>query len=371
MEAAMQPAFIKGLRLSDLFYNEAVKPILDKHFPDLKYSAGRLDSGSDVLGFDTPRSTDHGWGPRLNLFVSNADLGQADAITKALGENLPHEFHGYSTNFSDINIGNSWMQPTISYPICHGVSVQTVRSFFVKRIGLDPRDGLNVADWLTFPEQELRVIASGQVFHDGLGELEKAKAQLVYYPHDVWLYLLATQWRRIDQEEPFMGRCGEVGDELGSRIVAARLVRDLMRLCFLMERQYAPYSKWLGTAFSKLNCAERLMPLFTAALDSSTWQERETSLSQAYTLIAEMHNALGITPSLDTGVTYFHDRPFRVLGSGRFVEVIRDSIKDETVRRLPPYLGGVNQFVDSTDVLSNTDAFSKLKFMFDEEPGND
>jgi hypothetical protein len=54
-----------------------------------------------------------------------------------------------------------------------------------------------------------------------------------------------------------MARCGDVGDELGSRLVAARLIEELMRLCFLMEKQYWPYAKWFGTAFSKLACAGR------------------------------------------------------------------------------------------------------------------
>ena len=39
----------------------------------------------------------------------------------------------------------------------------------------------------------------------------------------------------------------EFGDELGSQVVAARLVREIMKLAFLMEKKYAPYSKWLGT----------------------------------------------------------------------------------------------------------------------------
>lgn len=35
----------------------------------------------------------------------------------------------------------------------------------------------------------------------------------------------------------------------GSAVITARLARDLMRLCLLMDRRYPPYSKWLGTAF--------------------------------------------------------------------------------------------------------------------------
>jgi Domain of unknown function (DUF4037) len=47
----------------------------------------------------------------------------------------------------------------------------------------------------------------------------------------------------------------EIGDELGSRLVAARLAQDAVRLYFLQERRYASYGKWLGSAFARLNAA--------------------------------------------------------------------------------------------------------------------
>lgn len=68
------PPFIKGFELSSLYFKEAVQPILDSYFPHLDYSAGRLDFGSDVLGFDTPMSRDHDWGPRLILFLDENEL---------------------------------------------------------------------------------------------------------------------------------------------------------------------------------------------------------------------------------------------------------------------------------------------------------
>ena len=69
--------------------------------------------------------------------------------------------------------------------------------------------------------------------------------------------MLAAQWTWVAQEEAFVGRAVEVGDELGSRVMAARVVRELMRLCFLLERAYAPYSKWLGSAFARLDARAR------------------------------------------------------------------------------------------------------------------
>ena len=68
-------------------------------------------------------------------------------------------------------------------------------------------------------------------------------AELAYYPHSVWLYLVAAQWARIGQLEAFVGRAGEVGADTASRLICAQLVHDVMRLAFLLERTYAPYAK--------------------------------------------------------------------------------------------------------------------------------
>ena len=68
--------FVKGLDLSRIFYEEAIKPILESEFPDLVYSAGHLGAGSDVLGFDTKQSMDHDWGPKLVVFLNNEDHAQ-------------------------------------------------------------------------------------------------------------------------------------------------------------------------------------------------------------------------------------------------------------------------------------------------------
>ena len=62
--------FIPGLRLSEVLFEEAVRPILAEVFPGLRYTAALIGPGSEVLGYDTPRSTDHNWGPRLLLFVA-------------------------------------------------------------------------------------------------------------------------------------------------------------------------------------------------------------------------------------------------------------------------------------------------------------
>jgi hypothetical protein len=342
--------FIKGLELSELFYKEAVKPILAKRFPDLIYSAALIGLGSEVLSFDTPQSMDHDWGPRLMLFLGETDHETYhDGINQTLRQELPGEIHGYPTSFGHHEDNTTVMTATDSGPINHGVRFLTVQCFFKHVLNFDPAGNIRAADWVSVPEHHLMMLTSGRVFHDGLGQLEPIRARLRYYPDDVWLYLLAAQWRRIAQEEAFMGRCGQVGDDLGSRLIAARLVRDLMRLCFLIERRYAPYIKWFGSAFAQLDCASDLVPIFTRVLEANSWEERQTHLTATYEFVARMHNTLGITEPLTTEVSQYHSRPFLVIHADRFVDAIRAVIKSEEVRALPEHLGSIDQFIDSTD----------------------
>ncbi len=357
--------FIPGLALSELFYDEAVKRVLAARFPDLAYSAARIGWGSDVLGFDTERSTDHGWGPKLELFVpEGTEERTRDRITEVLSEDLPYEVYGYPTNFASPEVDGGWLEPIASGPVTHGVRVWTIGSFADDYLGIDPYGDLAPVDWLVLPQQRLRSMTAGRVYHDGLGELEPLRRKLRYYPRDVWLYMLAAQWQRISQEEPFMARCGETGDEAGSRIIAARLVHDLMLLCFLMESTYAPYSKWFGTAFSRLRCAAPLTPMLMGALQGNSWQEREEHLARAYEAAASLHNALAITPPLPVHVSPFYSRPYLVIHGQQFAEAIRAAIESPEVRGLAPSIGSIDQYVDSTDILSNTHTWAALRALY-------
>jgi hypothetical protein len=350
--------FLKGLDLSELYYREAIRPILEASFPGLPHSAALLGPGSDVLGFDTPQSMDHDWGMRLMLFLSEADHPvYRERIDQALRAALPRQFHGYPVDMALRYSSRAEDQESAGDESRHCVLIPTVRGFFDKILHADPSGELRPAEWLTFSEQHLRSLTQGRVFHDGLGQLAPIRARLAYYPPDLWLYLLAAQWQRIGQEEHFMGRCGQAGDDLGSRLVAGRLVKDIMRLCFLIERQYAPYIKWFGTAFAQLPCAGDLLPELEGALEANTWQARETHLSAAYEMIAAMHNRLGVTPPLSIQVRPFFDRPFQVIDAGRFTEALRAAITDPRVLALPAHLGSVDQYVDSTDALNYSEQF--------------
>jgi hypothetical protein len=356
-DCLMARNFMTGLELASAFYEEAVRPILTADFAGMPYAAALLGSGSEVLGFDTEMSTDHHWGPRVMVFLREPDYEPyAAALKAALSHQLPVRFRGYSTNYSapnpqDNNVQH--LQLVESGPVNHRVEVHTLRGYWRDYLGFELAHDLEPADWLSFPEQKLRTLSAGAVFHDEVG-LQATRDRFRYYPHEVWLYLLASGWNRIAEEEHLMGRAGLVGDELGSALIGSRLVRDLMRLCFLMERQYAPYPKWFGRAFAQLACAPALAPFLRQAQFAQTWFEREQGLMQAYEFIAALHNGLKITAPLPTTVREFFGRPFKVIALHGFAEALCAQITAPEVKQLAQHglIGGIDLISDNTDILS-------------------
>jgi hypothetical protein len=367
-EESRTTTFIPGLQLGRLFYTEAVRPILDAHFPGLAHDAALIGSGSDKLGFDTAMSTDHDWGPSVILFLREEDISLEPQIREVMAYHLPHTFYNYPTNFADspLEPGTPVATPTTSGPINHRVLVTTVRAFVLQQLGFDLRTSPAPADWLTFPSQVLRTLTSGEIYHHGTGELQAMRDLFHWYPHDVWLYIMAAGWRRISQEEHLMPRAGYVGDELGSSIMGSRLVRDIMSHCFLIERHYAPYPKWFGTAFSMLRCAPELAPLLLTAQHAPSWKEREAALVPAYSYLARAHNALALTDPLSEDATQFFNRPFQVIWGDRFADALLARVTDPAVQQIiaRPLIGNIDQLSDNTDLRSNPSLRRRVRRLY-------
>ncbi|MGC4897091.1 DUF4037 domain-containing protein [Micromonospora sp. DT31] len=344
-------SFVPGLVLARRFHDEVVAPLLSRRLPALRYAAGLLDGGSELLGLDTSRSTDHDWGPRTQVFVGRAE--DVAPVRAVLDAELPARFLGWPARFAGGPADRLGVARTGGDR--HGVDVHELVPWWRGRLGVDPRAGLTTDDWLATPTQRLAELTGGAVFHDGLGSaLSTIRAALSWYPDDVWRYVLASGWQRVAQAEHLAGRCAEVGDDLGSRVVTAGLARDLMRLGLLAHRRWPPYAKWLGTVFAALPVAAPATDALAVALGPGDWAVRQVGLAGALETVADWTNGTGLATPVDPTVRPFHARPFLVLDAGRFVAALRGAISDPWLREQPP-VGAVDQFVDSVDVLTRPD----------------
>ncbi|AVF02316.1 hypothetical protein C4375_00265 [Devosia sp. I507] len=162
----------------------------------------------------------------------------------------------------------------------------------------------------------------------------------------MWLYKIAAQWNRIAEERTYIGRTAEAGDEIGSRVIAARMIHNIMRLALLLERRYAPYPKWLGSAFSQLPCAVELAPLLERALSASDWRQREQHIMEAVQTLAEVQLGKNIPGAITPEEGVLHDRPFRFIDTVKLSDAIGAEIADQQLRQLPRF-GGADQFLGS------------------------
>jgi hypothetical protein len=354
---------VNGIELTRRLWADAVEPILSRRFPELDLAAALLGYGSEVLGFDDEVSQDHHWGPRLLLFVPDQALRRADEIQRTLADELPLEVGGVATNFGPPAPDGSRMPQAVERgPVDHRVEVHAVAAFMRTEVGFDPLQRIAVADWLVTPTQQLLRVTAGEVFADGVGELTAARTALHWYPLDVWLLAMAGEWRRVAQLEHLLGRAGSRGDELGSRLVGARLVEAVMRLGFLQARRYAPYPKWFGSAYAQLQRPEQ--PSLEAALAASDWRERERVLCDALRAAAVAHNELAVTPPVDPDPRAFHGRPFQVLDADRFVFALREAIEDPDVRRIGHDAGAIDAVSLNVDVLTRPHLWRQMSSLY-------
>lgn len=329
-------SFVAGLDLAEGFYRSVVEPLVDR-----PHAAGLLGEGSEVLGYDSPRSTDHSWGPRLQLFVDAHDVPD---VRQRIDRNLPELYAGHPVRF------HAWQDGTVR----HHVEVTTLPGWLSEQLGVRSPGQLTTAAWLALPQQRLLQATAGRVFRDDRGDLTAARAALAWYPTDVWLWMMAGQWRLIADIEPFIGRTAEAGDYRGSRLATATLAQRLMQVCFLQERRYWPYPKWFGTAFAQLAAGAVIGPLVDAALAAPD-QDNVAAVLEA---VAARHNALGLTAELDPTCGPFQVgidnavRPYRVLNAGRFATACQEAIEDPALRALTA-VGAFDQLTHSADALRN------------------
>jgi hypothetical protein len=252
---------------------------------------------------------------------------------------LPETFGGHPVRFV-----TTW-DPEVR----HRVQVEDVDSFVGSRTGISASETLSIPQWLSLNGQAVLEVTAGPVFVDALGALTAARRRLAWYPEALWAYVVATDWTRTAEELPFVGRAAERGDDLGSRVIAARLVGVAMHLAHLLERRWPPYSKWIGTSTSRLPRAATVTEPLHRALGASDWQAREKGLVDALRALHRLQRAVGL-PGVDDPVQPFWDRRYCGIRED-VVRLLEGSVTDPAVRALPRGVGSVEQWSSNVAVL--------------------
>jgi hypothetical protein len=142
-----------GAELAVAFFTAEVRPLMERSLPGVAYLAGRLGSGSEVLGFDDDRSRDHDFGYRLTLLVDEVDAHLIAALDERLEAKLPEQFLGRPVRFP-----TTWDDRHR-----HKVEVATVEGFARSRLGVELTNSSGPQDWLSMPGQSVLEVVAGPV----------------------------------------------------------------------------------------------------------------------------------------------------------------------------------------------------------------
>jgi len=281
---------IKGLELSEAYYDRYGKAMLSEQFPELKdkIAAGLIGSGSECLGYDDGLSQDHDFEPGFCIFIGGedeVDSRTAFRLERAYAK-LPDEFMGYKrARLSPV--GGSR----------HGVI--RLDEFLGSKLGI--RSGvLQPIDWLRIPEYSIREVTNGKIFYDGSGTLTGIRAALSKMPEDVRLKKLAGHLLNMAQAGQYnYGRCCSRGDQGAAQLALFEFVKSGINVVYSLNKELMPYYKWAFRGMRELPVSGELEGPFTMLLttpnDSGMAEVKAQAVESICSCIIEELKRQGLT----------------------------------------------------------------------------
>ena len=234
---------MNGLELSQLYYEECGRPVLELEFSELLpfLAVGMFGSGSECFGYDDAVSQDHDFEPGFCIFLPDEETvnRRSEFLLERAYAKLPHVFHGYERS-PMLPVGGAR----------HGVL--RTQDFFMRTVG--SADGeLTLEQWLSLPEQALAEATNGLVFFDNYGEISRIRDHLRYYPEDIRLKRLAGFLLLMGQSGQYnYERCLRHQEPAAAQLAVTEYVKSCLSVLFLLNRRYQPYYKWVFRALRSL-----------------------------------------------------------------------------------------------------------------------
>ena len=238
---------IQGLELSEKYYEAFGRQMLEDRFPEIldQIAVGLVGHGSECFGFDDRISTDHDFGPSFCIWLPREVYVQYGERVQAAYDALPREFMGFSERVAEEQGQGR-------------VGVLCLEDFYAGFLGRESVPA-NDQEWLAMDEASLAAVTNGKVFEDRLGWFSNIRETLLqYYPQDVWRRRLAQSLAKTAQSGQYnYARAMKRGERIAAELALTEFIRESMKTVYLLNRQYAPYDKWMHKGMRDLSvCPE-------------------------------------------------------------------------------------------------------------------
>lgn len=355
---------MKGLDLCRTYYNDIIKPIINRYidFIEDEHASALIGWGSEVLGNDDELSKDHEWGPRCIIFLTEQLKQYKDRIYEILNTEIPPTFMGYPTRFVVDEKYMGVRSPSIDRTGDVHIEITTCEEYLNSNLGITvPK---NDFQWLNIPENRLLELTNGEIFFDGFGELTKLrKIYSDYYPDNIWKYRLAYAWQSLGWDIDLIGLCDDRGDFLSARHCLSESISRIIKIAFLLNRKYAPsYAKWIHREFYKLPyLSKEIGPIIENCYIENDLKLVTKKLLEICNMLIEYENSLGSLPKLKNKINYF-SRGYSDTDFQYIAEQIYDTI-DGQLKSIP-IEGALDQWISNQDFLIDANKMKLLSIIY-------
>lgn len=259
---AAMGSILPGRVLCRAYYEEVVRPMLEKQFPEYlgKIAVGLAGEGSDCFGFDDQYSMDHDWGADICLWLT-------EETWDAVGEKLVQEYEQLpKEQFLTEKLGNkvgagqikAMLQNTAFGQKRRGV--MKISDFYHRLLQADCYEDI---DWRSVSDASLAAAVSGEVYRDDEGVFSAFREKLLQgYPEEIRYLKLAESAAGFAQSAQYnYGRMKQRGDMLTAHMMLSEGMRQAMKLMHYIEGKYPLHDKWLYRSTKELPGAETLCVL--------------------------------------------------------------------------------------------------------------
>ncbi len=233
---------MRGLDLSQSFFEEKGFPLLMKNIPDLipSMAFGMVGEGSECLGLDDEISRDHDYGPRFFIWIPGNIMDENNNRIKNVLELLPSSYKGFK---SQMELGSN-----LRSGIC------SIEDFYSRYTSFDTLP-LSSSAWLDIPESYLARCTNGRVFIDFYGEFTKIRNYLLgFYPDDILRKKLSAYMAKMAQSGQYNYERSLRRKDIDSAFFSLyEFIDNCYSVLFLIAGKYKPYYKLTSRRLRQLN----------------------------------------------------------------------------------------------------------------------
>lgn len=245
---------ISTLEICRKFYEEYGADMIRRTAPEYesRIAVGLAGEGSECFGFDDEISRDHDFGVGFCMWMDRETY-------QAIGQKLDLAYHSLlKEKGTDFN--RSYFGDTVSdyQPRSDGRrGVLEIASWLGNVLHMQPDLDRIIGKrfWTCAEERFLATAVNGQVWRDDQGMFTRIRKEIEsYYPDPVYYLKLAEQLHLFSHAgQSNYPRVMARGDLVTAALCVRQTMEAAMKICYLLNRTYAPYYKWTYKGMEKLD----------------------------------------------------------------------------------------------------------------------